>query len=130
MRLIVQLGISWLCNALVLGIVVWVFTTVNSGSTGELFVAAAIFGVLNTFLKPLLRLLTLPLAFITLGLAWFAVSMLMLWITDALSNGLNIDGFWALVWATVVVGIVNFLLDIVFFLWGRPAQAGTSAIPA
>ncbi len=130
MRLIVQLGISWLCNALVLGIVVWMFTTVNSGSTGELFVAAAIFGVLNTFLKPLLRLLTLPLAFITLGLAWFAVSMLMLWITDALSNGLNIDGFWALVWATIVVGIVNFLLDIVFFLWGRPAQAGTSAIPA
>ena len=43
--------------------------------------AALVFGVLNTILKPILRLLTLPFAIVTLGLAWFFVSMLMLWLT-------------------------------------------------
>jgi putative membrane protein len=121
MRLLAHLGISWLLNALVLAIVAWTFTTVDAGSAGQLLAAAALFGVLNTILKPILRLLTLPLAAVTLGLAWFGVSMLMLSITDALVAGFDIHGFWALVWATVAVWIVNVLLEIGIALWHRPA---------
>ena len=52
------------------------------GSAGTLVIAAAVFGILNTILKPILKLLTFPLAIFTLGLAWFGVAMLMLWLTD------------------------------------------------
>jgi len=111
-RFIGQLTISWFTNALVLAIVAWTFTTVDSGSLGQLLAAAAIFGVLNTFLKPVLRFLTLPLQVVTLGIAWFGVSMLMLHITDALVKGFDIHGFWALVWATVAVWLVNLALEV------------------
>ena len=58
-------------------------------------------------LKPLLRFITLPLAILTLGIAWFFVSMLMLDITDAIVGGFHINGFWTLVGATVVVWVVG-----------------------
>ncbi len=122
MRFLAYLCVSWLTNAVVLGLVAWIFNDVNGGTTGQLLAAAAIFGILNTLLKPLLRLVTLPLAAVTLGLAWFGVSMLMLYLTDALVPGFDIEGFWALVWATLAVGIVNFVLDIAFALW-RPHDA-------
>jgi putative membrane protein len=109
--LFVRLVISWLTNALVLAIVTAVLADVHASDTGALLAAAAVFGVLNTLLKPLLRLLTLPLAILTLGLAWFFVSMLMLVITEAIVAGFDIHGFWTLVAATLIVWVVNLLLD-------------------
>jgi len=123
-RLIVQLLVSWLCNAIVLAVVAWIFTDIHRGTTGQLLLAAAVFGVLNTILKPILRLVTLPLAVITLGIAWFFVSMLMLKLTDWIVPGFNINGFWTLVWATIVVAIVNFFIDSFFYFWGRPRRPG------
>ena len=127
MRFIGRLTISWLCNALVLAIVAWTFTTVDSGTFGQLLAAAAIFGVLNTFLKPILRLITLPLQAVTLGLAWFGVSMLMLWITDLIVPGFDINGFWALVWATVAVWIVNLVLELLLDYEDRRYRRGRAA---
>ena len=109
--LIVRLGISWLTNALVLLVVTALLTGVTSSGAGALLLAAAVFGVLNTVLKPLLRLITLPLAVLTLGLAWFFVSMLMLVITKAIVSGFDINGFWTLVAATLIVWVVNLALD-------------------
>ncbi|HXB15835.1 MAG TPA: phage holin family protein [Solirubrobacteraceae bacterium] len=106
----VRLGISWLTNALVLGVVA-LLPDVRVSGAGALLAAAAIFGVLNTILKPLLLFVTIPLAILTLGIAWFFVAMLMLVLTDALVGGFHIDGFWTLVLATVVVWLVNLALD-------------------
>ena len=75
------------------------------------------FGVLNTVVKPLLRLVTLPLAVLTLGIAWFFVSMLMLVITKAIVSGFHIHGFWTLVEATLIVWVVNLVLDFVPGPW-------------
>src|SRR6478672_9988429 len=109
--LFVRLLISWLTNALVLAIVTGLLGGVHASDTGALLAAAAVFGVLNTLLKPLLRLVTLPLAILTLGLAWFFVSMLMLVITEWIVSGFDIHGFWTLVGATLIVWAVNLVLD-------------------
>jgi putative membrane protein len=76
-----------------------------------LLLAAAVFGVLNTILKPLLRLITAPLAILTFGIAWFFVSLLMLLLTDSLVSGFHVSGFWTLVWATLIIWVVNLVLD-------------------
>ncbi len=107
----VRLGISWLTNALVLLVVTVLLTGVSASGAGALLLAAAVFGVLNTVLKPLLRLITLPLAIFTLGIAWFFVSMLMLVITKGIVSGFDINGFWTLVAATLIVWVVNLILD-------------------
>ena len=123
MRFLGHLLLSWFLNALVLAIVAWTFSDVTRGTTSQLLVAAAIFGILNTILKPILRLVTLPLAVVTLGLAWFFVSMFMLWITDVLSDGIDVHGFWAYVWATVAIWIVNLIIDIGYATVSRPKRA-------
>jgi putative membrane protein len=109
--LAVRLAASWLTNALVLALVAALLNRVHVSSAGALLAAAAVFGVLNTLLKPLLRFVTLPLALVTLGLAWFFVSLLMLVVTRALIGGFQIHGFWTLVAATLLIWAVNLTLD-------------------
>lgn len=110
--LTVRLAISWLTNALVLAVVAGVLSGVDVRNVGSLLLAAVVFGLLNTLLKPLLRLVTLPLAIATLGVAWFFVSLLMLVITKSIVSGFAIHGFWTLVAATLLVWIVNLALDL------------------
>jgi putative membrane protein len=120
----IRLLISWLTNALVLGVVTAILTDVHVDDFGSLLVAAVVFGVLNTMFKPLLRLITLPFAVLTFGLAWFFVSMLMLDLTAAIASGFFIDGFWTLVWATVMVWVVNMVLDFTPGPWQIAGKRG------
>jgi putative membrane protein len=117
MRLAKQLTLSWVANAVVLAIVTGVLSGVEVDSAGDLIRAALLFGILNTIVKPFIRLLTLPLAVVTLGLIWFGVAMLMLWLTDLLVDGFDIHGFRTLVWATIIVWAVNVVLDFVPGPW-------------
>jgi putative membrane protein len=106
-----RIALSWLANLIALWFTAWIFTSITYVRFGDLVVAGAVFGVLNTLLKPLLLLLTLPLALLTLGLAWFFVALLMLHLTDVFVSGFAIHGFWSLVGATIVIWLVNVLLD-------------------
>jgi putative membrane protein len=116
--------VSWVSNAIALAFAAWVLTGVTfHHSWGTLIFAAAVFGVLNTILKPILKLLTLPFAIITLGLAWFFVSMLMLWLTDLIVGKFSIDGFWNYVWATLIVWAVNLVVDALLQGGSRTAAA-------
>jgi putative membrane protein len=112
-----QLVLSWVANAVVLAVVTAVLSGVEVDSAGDLIRAALLFGVLNTILKPVIRALTLPLAFITLGLIWFGVAMLMLWLTSVLIDGFAIHGLRSLIWATIIVWVVNVVLDFVPGPW-------------
>jgi putative membrane protein len=104
--------VSWTANAVALGVTGLLLHGVTfHHSFWALIFAAAIFGVLNTILKPILKLLTLPLAVITLGIAWFFVSMAMLWLTTLIVGKFDIDGFWNYVWATIIVWAVNLVVD-------------------
>jgi putative membrane protein len=95
----------------VLAVVAAVLSGVHVKDAVSLLEAAAVFGVLNTVLKPVLRFVSLPLAILTLGVAWFFVSMLMLVITKSIVGGFHINGFWTLVDATLIVWLVNVVLD-------------------
>jgi putative membrane protein len=128
MTLTQRLLVSWLANAVMLAVADALLTNVTVASAGDLILAAALFGILNTFLKPIARLLTLPLAIITLGIAWFFVSMLMLYLTQAIVSGFSIHGFWTLVWATIIVWVVDLVLDIAMVSWTkRRGEVGRQA---
>ena len=112
--MLARLALSWVLNVAVLALVAWLLSGVTfNGSGWTLVIAAAVFGVLNTLLKPILKLLTFPLAIFTLGLAWFGVAMFMLWLTDAIVPDFDINGFWTLVWATIIVWASNLALDLI-----------------
>lgn len=125
--LAVRLLASWLTNALVLALVALLLSGVHVSDTGALLLAAAVFGVLNTILKPLLRVVTLPLAVLTLGVAWFFVSLLMLVVTRSIVTGFRIHGFWTLVAATLLVWLVNVVLDLTPGPWQLTGRRRTLA---
>jgi putative membrane protein len=115
--LAVRLAISWLTNALLLGVVAAALKGVDVRNAGALLEAAAVFGVLNTVLKPFLRFVTLPLAILSFGVIWFFVSLLMLVITRDIVSGFYIYGFWTLVKGTLIIWVVNLALDFVPGPW-------------
>jgi putative membrane protein len=112
-----RLTLSWIANAIALIVVAVLFSGIDFDGAGSLLLAAALFGVLNTVVKPLLKLVTLPFAVITLGLVWYLVAMAMLALTALLVGGFHINGFWTLVEATFVIWLVNLVLDVVPGPW-------------
>ncbi|HKD93379.1 MAG TPA: phage holin family protein [Gaiellaceae bacterium] len=107
-----RLLVSWGIDAASLAVAAWIFSGISvGGSVGTLILAALVYGILATFVKPLLKLLTFPLAILTLGIAWFFVAMFILWLTDVIVGGLHINGFWTLVGGTIVVWFVGAVAD-------------------
>lgn len=112
MSLVVRLLVGWAVDALALAVAAWIFTGMTvGGSIGTLVFAALVYGILATIVKPILKLLTLPLAIVTLGIAWYFVAMFILWLTDVIVSGMHINGFWTLVGATFVVWAVGAVAD-------------------
>ena len=78
-----------------------------------LLLVAAVFGVVNAFIKPIVKLLTCPINVLTLGLFTLVINALMLMLTGWLSGGrISVDGFWAAFWGAIIISIVSLLLSI------------------
>jgi putative membrane protein len=113
---LVRIVLNWLVDAAALALAAWIFSGITvGGDAGTLLLAALVYGILATFVKPLLKLLTLPLAILTLGIAWFFVAMFILWLTGVIVSGLHIDGFWDLAGGTIVVWAVGVVADFWLF---------------
>ena len=104
----------------VTAIALWVATRLVSGITFQgnwigLAGVALVFGVLNSFVRPVLTFLAFPLLILTLGLFTFVLNAVMLLLTSALASKFGIDfhvaGFRAAFWGAIVVSIVSFLLS-------------------
>ncbi len=94
----------WVATALVPGIHVL-------GGVGTYLWIAVLFGVVNAVVGTILRILTLPLILLTLGLMSFAITVGMLALTASLSSKLEIDGFWSAVGAAAIVAIVSAVIE-------------------
>jgi putative membrane protein len=117
MRIVVRV----LVNAAALAVATWLIggITVGPGSTGAkalwLVAVAAVFGLVNALIRPLVKLLTLPLFLLTLGLFAFVVNALMLlltsWISDLLDLPFHVDGFWSALLGAIVISVASFVIN-------------------
>ncbi len=73
-------------------------------------VAAIVIGIVNTFIKPILQLIALPITVLTLGIGAFLINVLLLWGTSQVVPGFSIAGFWTAVWASIVLSLVTWFL--------------------
>lgn len=102
--------VGWGVNILALLVVDWIFDSVTIGRWGSLLLGAAVLGLANAFLKPVLVLLTLPLIVVTLGLGYLAINIAMLALAEWVAPDFSIDGFWTYVGAVFVIWLVNWIL--------------------
>jgi putative membrane protein len=127
MVLIVYLLLSWLANIVSLLVADWIFDNVTIGHWWPIILGAAVLGIANTIVKPILTLLTLPLVIITLGLFYFVINVLMLALAEWIAPDFSIDGFWTYIGATIVVSIVSWAMHAIFgmFEGSKSAQVAT-----
>ena len=110
--------IRWLLNTLALFVVAHVVPHFSYTSLLSLAIAAAVLGLLNALVRPVLFLLTLPITVLTVGLFLLVLNAVMLELTDWLVPGFAIDGFgWAIVGA-LVLSLVTLVTDRI----GAPKQ--------
>jgi putative membrane protein len=102
--------VGWGVNIVALLVIDSLFDGVAIGRWGSILLGAAVLGLANAFLKPVLTILTLPLILITLGLFYFVLNILMLALAEWIAPEFLINGFWTYVGATIVVWLVNWIL--------------------
>jgi len=106
---------AWIVNVVAIWVAAHFVDGINySDDYWILIVAGLIFGLVNFFVKPIVKLLAIPLIIVTLGIVLFFINLLMLYITSWIVTGFDIDSFMSAVWATVVITLVNWLLHGVF----------------
>ena len=123
--MLVLLLIRWALLAVAFAVTAWILDgmDISGGFWGYVWVSA-LFGIVNAIIGTILRIFTLPLTIITLGLFSIVVNALMLSLTDALTDHLTIDEFWwTAIWAAILVSLVSVILDLVLTLLWRPRPA-------
>ena len=107
-----KLIIRWLLLAAALLLVAHLYPGVSVTSFGSAMIAALVLGLLNTLVRPLLVLLTLPVTVVTLGLFLFVINALMFWSAAKVLSGFNVTGFGAALIGSVIYSLCGMVIDI------------------
>ncbi|MFC5472380.1 phage holin family protein [Paraherbaspirillum soli] len=103
--------ITWLINTLALLALPYLMRSVSFDSFGAALIAALLLGIVNTLIRPILLLLTLPATLLTLGLFIFIINGLMFWLVSHLVDGFHVASFWSAVGGAILYSIVSWALS-------------------
>jgi putative membrane protein len=104
-----RLATAWATNAAALWVANALWGSVRIHGWAAYLIGAAVLGVANAVLKPVLALLALPLIVVTLGFAYLAINIAMVVLAEWIAPNFSIDGFWTYVGVVVVVWAVNWI---------------------
>jgi putative membrane protein len=111
-RALMKLLTRWLLLAAALLLVAKLYPGVTVTSFASALVAALVLGLLNTLVRPLLVLLTLPVTLLTLGLFLFVINALMFWSAASVLSGLAVTGFGAALIGSLLYSACGMVIDI------------------
>jgi putative membrane protein len=110
-----SLLLTWLINALALLIIPYVIPSIKIRGFGTALVIAIVLGLINTLLRPVLVLLTLPVTIITLGLFILIINALLFQFAAWLLKGFEVTGFWAAFFGSILYSIISWILSALIF---------------
>ena len=110
-----QAFIKWIMNTIAIILAIkFVPGIVYSGAWWGILLVSMIFGLVNTVIRPLVKLFTFPLLILTLGLFTFIINAMMLsltsWLSESIHIGFRVGGFRAAFWGSLVISIVSLVL--------------------
>ena len=113
-----NLLLVWLINALALLALPYLVPSVQMDSFTTALIAALLLGLVNTLIRPLVLLLTLPATVLTLGLFVFVINGLLFWFVASFVKGFSVAGFWSAVLGAIVYALISWAATSLVF--GRP----------
>ena len=104
--------LRWLIQTIAIFLAAYVLKGIDVTGFVPALAAAAILGILNAFVRPLLLLLTLPLNILSLGLFTFVINAFLLKIASLVIEGFTVEGFWAALLGSLFISFVSALLNL------------------
>lgn len=105
-----SLIVHWLISTASLIIVAYLIPGIEIRGLGAALIAAIVIGLVNATIGFILKILTLPLTVVTLGLFWLVINALMLQLAAALVPGFYVSGFWSAFFGAIILSLVNMVL--------------------
>jgi putative membrane protein len=106
-----RLLLAWLINTAALLALPYLMSSIRVDSFGSALIAALLLGLINTFIRPVLILLTLPATLLTLGLFIFVINGLLFWAVGSWIEGFHVAGFWSAVGGAILYSIISWALS-------------------
>jgi putative membrane protein len=106
-----KLLLGWAINAVALLLLPYIVPAVQVKGFGTALVVALVIGLLNTFIRPVLFILTLPITVLTLGLFTLVLNGLMFWLASRFIEGFGVAGFWWAVLAALIYSIISWAIS-------------------
>ena len=106
-----RLLLVWLINAVALLALPYLLSSITVDTIPSALIAALLLGLVNTFIRPLLVLLTLPVTLVTLGLFIFVINGLLFWFVGSFVEGFHVAGFWSAVIGAILYSIISWALS-------------------
>jgi len=116
--------VRWCLLAAALLLVAHLYPGVEVRSFASALIASLVLGLLNTLLRPLLVLLTLPVTVLSLGLFLFVINALMFWAAAGMLPGLTVRGFWAALIGSLIYSLCGMVIDVVMERVFSSGEAG------
>src|ERR671934_2944845 len=109
MPFVIRLALAWAINAAALWVAdaLWDGVTINGWAA--FLIGAAVLGIANTVVKPVVAVLTLPLIIVTLGFFYLLINIAMVALAEWVAPNFSIDGFWTYVGTVVIIWLVNWI---------------------
>lgn len=104
--------VRWLLLAAALLLVAYLYPGVTVTNFVSAMIAAFVLGLLNTLLRPILVLLTLPVTVVTLGLFLFVINALMFYFAASMLNGFHVAGFFAALIGSLLYSLCGMVIDV------------------
>ena len=126
-----RLILIWCCNALALLAVAYLLPGVSVDGFGSALIAALVLGLINTLIRPLLILLTLPVTVLSLGLFILVINGLLFWLAGSVLRGFHVSGFWVGMMGALLYSIISYVLSLLIPKNGvnqQPTQDGPITI--
>jgi putative membrane protein len=118
-----RLILIWCCNALALLAVAYLLPGVRVDGFESALIAALVLGLINTLIRPLLILLTLPVTVLSLGLFILVINGLLFWFAGSVLRGFEVSGFWVGMMGALLYSIISYVLSLLIPKKGATRQS-------
>ena len=102
--------VKWLVSTVLLYVMTWIFPGFHIDGVATALIAAAVLGLVNATIKPIMHIISFPITILTLGLFSLVINALTLMLAAWIVPGFSISGFWTAFFAAIVLSILNAIL--------------------
>ena len=106
-----KLLLTWVLAACALLLVAHLLPGVQVQSFGAALIAAAVIGLFNVLVRPILVVLTLPVTLVTLGLFLFVINALLFWAAASMLDGFHVTGFWTALGGSLIYSLIMLVIS-------------------